>query len=259
MLICPLCKKEIPFFKSNSHVIPEWMYKEAEVYDEKGRTIEIDNLKTSKPKMGFIQKGYRGDFICEDCEKETAKLDSYASLIFKSGDSYPKRVTKEQKFTNQIQVNSLIEKVHFWSGFNFKKIQNFIYSICLRQHFYNLSKGKKGIIIDRHLHSLLELYRSDFTDDESYPIYIWQFDKEDELYKSIIPPHTFKMSGHYVLGFVAGGFEFIIKTSSHHGLFDSRIRLKCSGSIYIGEIKPEGSGMLKQAILQFQDNFLKTK
>ena len=39
MPICPLCKKLVPHFKANSHIIPEWMYKGSQIYDKKGRVI----------------------------------------------------------------------------------------------------------------------------------------------------------------------------------------------------------------------------
>ena len=257
MLICPLCKKKVSRFKSNSHVIPEWMYKKGEMYDEKGRMLKFSNLKTSEPKKNFIQKGYRGAFICEDCKEETGKLDSYASLIFKDINSCS-IIRKEQKFKDKIQSNDPIKRCWLWSNFDFKKIQNFIYSIYLRQHFFNLSKNEKGIIIDNHLNQLLKLYRSDSVDDKSYPIYIFYYDKtESDFYKSIVPPYKHKMSGHYVLRFGAGGFEFIVKTSSHSGLFSNEISLKSFGSIYIAEILPENSGMLKQVRFKLQENFLK--
>ena len=48
---------------------------------KKKHAIHLD-LRHSK--KSFFQKGYRGSFIYDDCEKETAKLDSYASHIFKN-------------------------------------------------------------------------------------------------------------------------------------------------------------------------------
>ena len=94
MIVCPICENSVPRFKTNSHVIPEWMYKGIDIYDEKGKIIELDFQNNKK---SFRQKGYRGDFICDNCEKETAELDSYASRFFK-GESYPKGFKKQEKF-----------------------------------------------------------------------------------------------------------------------------------------------------------------
>lgn len=254
MPLCPLCKKSVSRFKTNSHVIPEWMYKEIQIYDEKGRIVHV-NLQS--PKKNLIQKGYRGDFICGNCEEKTAMLDNYASLIFKNKNSYPKGVKKEQKYDQELRRQSVedhLKQIHLWSGFDFKKIQNFIYSICLRQHFYNLSKGNKGIVIDRHLHALLRLYHSDRIDDESYPIIIFSFSKDSKFHKIMIPPYADKMSGHHIIQFGACGFQFIVKTSAHSSnLFSNEIRLKYPGSIYIGQIPPETSNMVKKTISHFKN------
>ena len=249
MLVCPFCEKLVPCFKTNSHVIPEWMYREGNMYDKKGRAVYLD-LKN--PKKYFFQKGYRGDFLCENCEKKTAQLDEYASLIFKNRDCSG-IIKKEKKIIDTSVKRELFnivpEVIHIWSGIDFKKTQKFIYSICLRQHFYNLSKGIKELIVDKHLSHLLKLYRSEqLIDDYSYPIYIIYLDK-NESHKYIIPPCVNKMSGHHVIQFVACGFQFIIKVSSHSGLFEyDNSRLRSSGSIHMLQVKFEYSRLIKETL-----------
>ena len=233
------------------------MYKAVDIYDEKGRIIELDFQNNKKT---LLQKGYRGNFICDNCEKQTAVLDSYASKYFKS-ESYPKEFKKQEKFSDVVNQKLFaatgLEKIYFWNGFNFKKIQNFIYSICLRQHFYNISKNKKGLIIDKHLYPILNLYRSEFIDDETYPICILCFPKKKLLYKSIITPYVDKINGHFVIQFTACGFYFILKISSHSGLFFDSFKLKSDGSIYISQIKPEYTEIFKKTILQVKKNLIK--
>lgn len=244
MPICPLCKQSVLQFKSNSHIIPEWVYKEAQIYDNRGRAIHLD--LTNQKKL-FFQKGYRGEFICNSCEQKTAELDRYASRIFKDRSICPTGVTKDIKtlYTPSKEI------VHIWSGFDFKKIQNFIYSICLRQHCYNLSKGIEELIISKHLSKLLKLYHSDkIIDDESYPIFIIYLDKSK---KFIIPPYVDKMSGHHVIKFIACGLEFIIKVSSHPGLFsdnneDNELKLKSDGSVCMLQMKFQESGTVKKTL-----------
>ena len=253
--VCPLCENSVSHFKTNSHIIPEWMYKGIDIYDEKGKIIELDFQNNKK---SFLQKGYRGDFICDNCEKETAELDSYASRIFK-GDNHSQRFKKQEKYSDklaqQTPVHTNLEKIYFWNGFNFKKLQSFIYSIYLRQHFYNLSKNNKSLIIDKHLYPILELYRSESVDDETYPIFIFCFPTESLFYKTIVSPYVDKINGHHVIQFTACGFYFILKISSHTGLFDDSIKLKSDGSIYIGQIKPENTGIIKKANLQVRQDF----
>ena len=229
-------------FKTNSHVIPEWMYRGVKIYDEKGKAIQLD---LANQKKLFFQKGYRGDFICNNCEQRTAELDRYASLIFKDRSFCPKGIKKTKK-----NLDELSEKiVHIWDGLDFKKIQNFIYSICLRQHFYNLSQGEKGLIINKHLSLLLKLYHSNQMDDESYPIFIIYLD-ESEKNKYIISPYVDKNSGHHIITFLACGLWFIIKVSSHKGLFgeDNNIKLKSDGSLHMVQMKFKEAGIVIKSL-----------
>ena len=257
MLVCPICKNSVQNFKPNSHVIPEWMYKGADMYDEKGRIVKLD---FSDNKKSFVQKGYRGKFICDNCEKQTAKLDSYASRLFKNGN-YSKKFEKQEIFSEKISKQNFfenrIEKGELWKGFEFKKIQNFIYSIYLRQHFYNLSKKEQGLFIEKHLSPILELYHSDTIDDKTYPIFILCFLRESS-YKLIISPYVDKINGHHVIQFTAYGFYFILKVSSHSGLFGDigdNFKLKSDGSIYIHQVKPENTEIVKKATIQVRKNF----
>lgn len=248
MLICPLCEESVLCFKTNSHIIPEWMYRGGDLYDGKGRTIHLD-LKNSKKHIA--QKGYRGSFICDQCEVNTAQLDSYASLIFKNKDYCHDKICKEK-------ISFDINPFHIWSGFDCKKVQNFIYSICLRQHFYKLAIGEEGLIIDRHLPRILELYRSDQMDDESYPISIFYLETEEKD-KYIIPPCVYKMPGHYIISFIACGFQFIVGISSHRGLLDSDIRLKYPGVIRMPQIKFEYSGIVRQVLYEMKQTILQIR
>lgn len=239
MPLCPLCRKSVSEFKANSHVIPEWMYKGTDIYDEKRRIMKWD-LKTNTESL--LQKGYRGNFICANCEQETAELDRYASRVFRGGN-HPKGFIKQEQ-----PSNTRFKKRHFWQGFDFKKIQNFVYSICLRQHFYDVSQGRREIINKEHLCPILNLYRSESTDDKSYPVFIVYLSRDSEFYKIIISPHISKKQDHHVIQFAACGFQFIVKMSFHAGLFSDEIRLKHPGSIYMWEMNPEESEMIKKAI-----------
>lgn len=206
MSICPICERSVSQLKTNSHVIPEWMYIESKVYEEKGRAIAL-NLQNNKKPSSFIQQGYRGNFICEDCEQKTAKLDHYASSIFKDKHN-PTWLRKEHQKIGNFSF-------WHWSGFDFKKVQSFVFSICLRQHFYNLSIKKPELIIKKHLESLLSLYHFDNIDDELYPVFIKYFPKDKKQY-GVISPVLYKMQGHHFIQFIARGFEFFVKTSYSH-------------------------------------------
>ena len=171
--------------------------------------------------------------------RKTAKLDSYASLIFKDENNLTCLRKEQQQISNFL--------VWHWSGFDFKQVQNFVFSICLRQHFYNLSKGKSELIIEKHLKLLLSLYNSDDIDDESYPIFIYYFPKDEKQY-GVILPADYKMQGHHFIQFIACRFEFFVKISSHMGTFDKvmKLRMKSNGSISMLPRSPEDSGPIQR-------------
>ena len=246
MPICPFCKRLVSHFKANSHTIPEWMYKESRTYGKKGHAIAYDRQNNTR---NIVQQGYKGAFICNNCENEISKLDSYASTIFKDRDIfYSKKNIKKKRITEITGIDIGSRTGYLWSSFNFKKIQNFIYSVCLRQHFYHLSKGQKGLIIEKHLKSLLQLYHSNKIDDESYPIFII-YCKKSELNRAVMVPSKRKMAGHHIVNFVACGFQFIVKVSSHNGLFNDDMKLKHSGSILMPEMDAKELGVIRGILL----------
>ena len=251
--ICPLCEQKVQDFQSNSHIIPEWMYKESKIYDNKGRCIALD-LKQKK--RNFYQNGSKGKFFCTNCEKNTSILDNYASQIFKTHTKPMKNVIVEQRKTPD---GLLFQQ---WSGFDFKKMQQFIYSICLREHFYRISKSEKKLIApDKHLFNILRLYKTDDMDYLSYPIVIVRYN--ESMYANIVErPYVDKHEGHHVILFKAGGFQFFIKVSSHSSsFFDKKLILKPPGQIIVCQKKYEEMNLwkarhyqLNQFIMEWKNN-----
>ena len=76
-MICPFCSNEVPQFHPNSHIIPEWMYKNS--YDDKHRAISLNLDDLEKD---VVQQGHRGSFICHACEMKFSKDDDYGSQLF---------------------------------------------------------------------------------------------------------------------------------------------------------------------------------
>ena len=234
---CPLCKRKVRDFQSNSHVIPEWMYKESGVYD-KNRSISY-NLKQNR--RNVFQNGLKGKFFCVDCEKVTSKLDSYASQFFKKHIKPVKNFVIEQERTPD---GFLYQK---WSGFDFKKIQSFIYSICLREHFYRISKNEEKLIVsEKHLSNILRLYQTNDIDYLSYPIAITRYN-ESIATLSVVPPDVFKHEQHSIILFRAGVFQFFIKISSHPSdFFNEEFILKPPGQITMIQLEYEQTNMWKE-------------
>lgn len=219
-MICPICNNKVEKFKSNSHIIPEWAYKP--IYDSKGRSVLIDT-RTDKVNL-YQQHGVKGDFICENCEQETARLDSYGAKIFKP-NNFSTKITEH--FTDKNKTYFILKK----EVLNFKMFQKFIYSIILRGYFYDITctenhphSSNKGL--KRHVKNILEIYHSSDIDDESYPIWLRYIDfntapdlmkiiQDDAMNYCIMPPQPIRFFGHYFYVFIACGLSFNIKMSSH--------------------------------------------
>ena len=73
---CRLCLK-ISDLK-NSHIIPEYFYKE--MYDSKHRFMNIS--PDPKKKTTYLQKGAREFLLCEKCEEQLSKYERYVSQVY---------------------------------------------------------------------------------------------------------------------------------------------------------------------------------
>ena len=209
MPICPMCNKEVSKFKSNSHVISKWMCEF--IYDEKHRAIRIESNKAPS----IVQDGKKGDFICEHCEEKTSKLDSYAAKILK-----PQKLEEIIK-TSELNGLPCIPKNHIK---DFKKFQNFIFSIFLKDYFYSVKYDSKYPIahndgLKKHMSNILEIYNSSKIDFDSYPIFIQMVTIDELLYSSSDPNWNYSVAEPNVFGpiykFMACGLSFIIQLSSH--------------------------------------------
>src|SRR5579859_7341197 len=166
-MICPFCLKEVPDFHSNSHIIPEWMYENS--YDDKHRAVSLnlDDLKKD-----LVQQGLRGSFICSACEVKFSKDDDFGcQLLTKKvkNSKVQKDLIVETKIC-QLEIGNT--EVSFWRNFEFKKFQNFIFSILIRNHLWKRTSQEKRLNED-HFQKIKYLYLNEaLIDDVSYPIVI---------------------------------------------------------------------------------------
>ncbi len=92
MPVCAFCEKTVNKLKTNSHVVPEWMYKPFYKQMNGKRRLHLMNMKEGT--IRIHQKGYKKDFICENCEDGFSDDDNYASKVLT--DDAPN--SKERKF-----------------------------------------------------------------------------------------------------------------------------------------------------------------
>lgn len=96
---CALCGQTAEIH--NSHIIPEFLYRE--LYDEKHRyrLIEAD---PRKPGSRPLQKGIREYLLCHSCEQQFSRWEAHASGVFRdvlsqlSGRQRPGRLSVQVEF-----------------------------------------------------------------------------------------------------------------------------------------------------------------
>lgn len=244
MLICPLCTKEVSQFHKRSHLLPEWMY--TECYNGKHKLLEVSRVNQ---KMVKKQKGFYCSFMCSECEEESQKYDHYASLILtvRSSNSNEYKSIRREYFSGYYR--GVKNEFCKWEKIDFKKFQQFVFSIVLRTHF----AGKLNGIISlnrKHLDGILGIYRDKSRfDDYSYPILLTEYQKEDKLRNHIIIPFINKNGGHHIVEFSGAGYRFQVYVSSHSKpSFVESLRLRADGSLFVINMFLQEMGLYKNMI-----------
>jgi hypothetical protein len=68
---------------AHSHIFPEFFYEPT--YDETNRFVSLSTHPRQKPKL--FEKGLREYLLCEECEAQFSRYESYAaSILRKAGD-----------------------------------------------------------------------------------------------------------------------------------------------------------------------------
>ena len=247
MKICPFCENQVNEFKTDSHIIPKWMHQLS--FGKQSTTYNVD---LEEKRMVVAQDGLKADFICEDCEKLFAKDDQYASFVFKQVQVTPKVVNITN--ASKIKVDSYDGKIEALDlkGLDFKKLQKFIFSVVLREHMFQLLKGK-SLLGDKHFSGMKMAYKDDQNlDDLNYPILINSIDKRDPLWATVQHPYRGKSKwGQNLLTFTGGGYEFNVVVQSHNiPEAETGFRLTALGRAIIPFIWPSNKKSAQNAIAE---------
>jgi hypothetical protein len=192
-MICPFCSNSVKEFHKRSHLIPEWMY--TDCYDEGHKIIEVSRHDETATRR---QKGIYHSIICKACEKETQRYDHYASLVLTARSHMAAELVSVEKNYVCEKYNGKNLEFAKWTGLDFRKFQNFVFSIILRTHFaWNI---KDPILLtQKHFKGILSIYKGGQTDDTSYPITLLEYPKGDELRNHIVLPYVTKKEGHHII------------------------------------------------------------
>lgn len=227
---CPLCEKEVDCLHKKSHLIPEWMYKDA--YDDNHKLISVDLNNEYARKR---QKGFYDQIICTACEIQSQKYDQYASLVLTDRSTDSKEYLAVSRKDEVAYKGGKKLKFSIWENIDFPKLQKFVFACLLRTHFSMLNSGNY-LLIDKHYKKIRNLYLDQRSNDDStYPILLNKYIKDDIGFESIlIPPFKNKKDGYFIIEFSGASFLFWVYVSSHKKPCDAHnLRLKADGSCYI--------------------------
>ena len=194
-MTCKLCKKEKDL--RQSHIIPEFMY--TSLYDEKHRFHEISTDKNKKNRLP--QKGVRERLLCNDCEQQLSKHETYASLVFNGG--YSLKIRNEGRL------------IHL-EGLEYSKFKLFALSILWRAGVSNLDVFSQ-IKLGPHEEILRKMVlNNDPGADDIYPFILSPIVHEKSVQEALIVKPTWtRLGNHYAYRFVFGGIAWVFVVSSH--------------------------------------------
>lgn len=230
-MLCPFCDKNVPEFHPASHVVPRWMYDLSFPDDKKTYSVDF-----SENKIKFAQDGFKGSFICRDCEEMCGKDEGYARLVFgpktKGHDSVP-NISDGKKGRTKTQFGFLdaIGLV----GFDFRKIQKFVLGTILKGHIAKTGTTS-DLLGEKHFSKMKEVYFGDaFHDDVIYPIFALIMDKRLPTHNIVDQPCRSKTKeGMNIVSFKGGGYEFNVSVQSHPVPKDAlNFRLTKAGEILV--------------------------
>jgi len=94
---CRLCLVEKDL--AHSHIFPEFFYEPT--YDDTNRFVSLSTHPRHKPKL--FEKGLREHLLCEKCEAQFCRYESYAaSILRKAGDFR----TSDNRFVVSLILNT---------------------------------------------------------------------------------------------------------------------------------------------------------
>jgi hypothetical protein len=256
-MICPFCEKNVEKLKTNSHVIPKWMYKPT--YEgNKG----FYSISLQKEKMEKAQDGFKSTFICDACEHLFEKDDTFASWFFvgRKGQKKIKNIANAELRTFWTTDGPLTCLV--LNGVDFKRVQKFVFGVFLRSYLAKIDT-KNRILGEKHFKKVRKMYMTEEDmDDKVYPIFIYKVNPNDWL-RNIVGLPTRSEKGKYGLNsliFSGSNFQFQMIVQSHHIPNEAlSLRLTNTGNLTIPILKPSTKQMVEKFMKMPKDFAQKKK
>lgn len=192
--LCALCRRHRAL--CNSHVIPEFMY--APLYDDKHRF----HMLSTKDRHQYGQKGVRERLLCEECEQQFSKHETYVSNLFKG------LVPVESRRDGRLV------KI---SGIDYRSFKLFALSVLWRASvssnrlFSEVNLGPHQEEIRRRLQS------DDPGPNDRYGVSLSPLvrGEKEAAHDLIVQPTRSRVEGHLCYRFVFGGLIWVFVVSNH--------------------------------------------
>lgn len=220
MPICKLCQQEKQLI-GKSHIIPDFLYKYAGLYDEKHRmrSFSVEDVINGKP-PSLPQSGvHEGGLLCAECDNQRlgTKLEDYAKKAIYGGG---KLMEKECPICTNY-TNASGELFAICENLDYTKYKLFLLSILWRagissRPFFN------EINLNEHEEILREMiFNNDPKNFNDYPVFVVTSAADKEFTSDVIvqPRQVTGSDGMETCCFIIGGFIYIFKL----GTFTERL------------------------------------
>jgi hypothetical protein len=233
---CKLCLQTKNLCQS--HIIPEFIYKP--LYSSKHKIIEVQE---GIPRL--MQKGYREELLCQDCEKYLN--DNFEHPSVEIWDTLTSR-----KASKTIILNNIIDKQKnhaiVFSGVNYSTFKLFLLSIIWRA---SISKAPEFGEINLALHEekiRQMLIEHDPGKQSHYPCII-NLLADSSFTPIYIPKTNPRYEGHRVFRMILTNVLIWYVISSHSGQADiSQFAIKETGSVVATILSPQEVNLFMDVI-----------
>jgi hypothetical protein len=210
---CNLCNQEKELIKK-SHIIPDFFYREAGIYDNQHRInkIEVKEFLNSK-KVGRIPTGdYEGGILCADCDnKLIGGLEDYGRKVL-FGGLFNEEAIENQNFKNPTDglESSLFKNV------DYTKFKLFLLSILWRASITKREIFKEARLSASDNEKLRKmLINKDAGKVNEYPIIFLSYLNDQTIPTDVIF-QPIRSATKDIVTFLIGGFIFIYNITDNY-------------------------------------------
>lgn len=205
---CRLCNQTKPLLKK-SHIIPDFFYEQAGLYNEKHQIhkIEVQKYLIDK-KVSYIPTGvYEGGILCENCDNELlGGLETYGRKVLYGGLAENEEIIcKNIKNPDDGLEYSIIENV------DYNKFKLFLLSILWRSAISSKAVFKDVKFSEQYIESLRQmLIDKNAKNDNDFPIVTLCYLKDNSVPCDFIgQPIKSETPERILITFLLSGFIFI--------------------------------------------------